>query len=71
MIDRHSPVWRAVRDTAMAEIEASQRRLEQHGADIALTEFHRGRIAGFRAILALDSQRSPAAVLPASDVYAV
>ena len=53
------PKWSAVRELAEAGLTASQAQIEAHGTSHEDTEYHRGRIAAFRAVLRLQDPPRP------------
>ena len=51
-IEVDSSTWRAVKAWVERERETTRAQLEAPGLDQATTEFHRGRLANLRALLA-------------------
>lgn len=58
-IDVFSPSWRVAVAFLNREISDALNIISYTGVDITLTEFHRGRIAAFREVLALASADYP------------
>lgn len=59
MIDPFSETWRRVRKHAQDEIATAALALEQQGTGQLTTEFHRGRIAALRALIAIGEPSDP------------
>lgn len=57
MIDKHSQTWGAVEAHAKEQIDRALKALETTRTDIAETEYQRGKIKAYRAILALADPR--------------
>jgi hypothetical protein len=59
MINTRDPVWAAVSHLCEQGIENARKNLEAHGKDIGDTEYERGQLAAFKAVLDLAKPEKP------------
>ena len=58
-INQHEQSWLTIRQFAIDQIEGARSALEGHGMSMEATEHHRGKVAAYRAILALGESKAP------------
>lgn len=58
-INTRDPVWAAVFHICEQGIDSARRNLEAHGLDLAKTEYARGQIAAWKAVLDLAAPEKP------------